>query len=67
MEEDLVVRNIEQGRGQLNRGWPVLPVDAIKAPGFEAPWKYPALRAQLSSLNYKIYRLDFSSTKMLCR
>ena len=66
MDEDLEVLNIERCRGQLNRGWSV-PVDAIKAPGVEAPSKYPALRALLSSLNYKIYRLDFSSTKMLCR
>jgi hypothetical protein len=115
MEEDLVVRNFEQCRGQLkNQGWSALPVDAIdedpavtlsrigttmphyngretfevtyqpgyddapygqsikrlddtQAPDFETPSKYLALYAHLSSLNYRIYRLDFSSTKMLCR
>ena len=115
MEEDLVVRNVEQYRGQLkSRGWSALPVDAIdedpaaplsrigraipqynrretfevtyqpgyddaprsrsikglyddtQAPGFETPSKYLALHALLSSPNYRIYRLDFSSTKMLC-
>jgi hypothetical protein len=116
MEEDLVVRNFEQCRGQLkNRDWSALPAEAIDedpavtlnrigsimpqyigretfgityqpgyddapysqsingfyddthAPGFEPPSKYPALHAHLSSLNHRIYRLDFSSTKMLCR
>jgi hypothetical protein len=41
--------------------------DDMQAPGFEPPSKYPALHALLSSLNQRIYRLDFSPTKTLCR